>query len=324
MRTRLFAVWSLLVFLSFNIFAKTEIVMLGTGTPVPEAGRAGSSVAVVYNDKAYVFDAGGGMVRNAIVAAQNKGIKALYPTRIQYLFLTHLHSDHIMDVSELASTYWWRRTERLKLFGPVGSQAMVNGYYQMLSEDIALRTQGSQPVKEASMYRLDVTEFESGGWTVKDGDVTVTAFSVSHGDIEPAFGYRIFTPDEVIVISGDTTYFEQMKEHAKGADILIHEVISEQGLSKLAPSWQQYLSTSHTRTSQLAELANSVKPQLLILTHVLHYDAPLESVLDEVQKGYSGKVILANDLDIYRGLMTSNRLPAPALIKSRSQPAVTR
>ena len=299
MRVLSVTVLCLLAFLSFPLFAKTEVVMLGTGTPVPEAGRAGSSVAIIYNDKAYIFDVGGGMVRNAITAAQKQGIKALDPVRIQYLFLTHLHSDHIMDVPELASTYWWRRTERLKLYGPTGSKAVAEGYYKLLADDVDERTKGTLPVKDPSMYRLEVSEFSEGGWNVRDGNVHISAFSVDHGDSVPAFGYRIHTPDKIIVISGDTTYFDKMAEHAKGADILIHEVISEEGLAKLSPEWQRYMKSSHTRTSQLAKLANTVKPGLLVLTHVLHYSAPIESALQEVQKDYSGKVVLANDLDIF-------------------------
>lgn len=279
--------------------AKTQIIMLGTGTPVPDHRRAGSSVAVVYNDKAYVFDAGGGMVRNALKASQQMGIKAVYPTSVQYLFLTHLHSDHILDVPELASTYWWRRTERLKLFGPEGCKKMAEGYYAFLSEDISLRTSGSQPVKKPDMYQMDIREYKTGGWSVQDGDVTVKAFLVSHGDIEPAFGYRITTPDKVIVISGDTAYFDAMTEHAKGADILIHEVISEAALAKQPPKWKKYFASSHTLSSELAELANKVQPGLLLLTHVLHYDEPVESVLKEVQAKYPGKTVLAEDLDIY-------------------------
>ncbi|MGI9281848.1 MAG: MBL fold metallo-hydrolase [Endozoicomonas sp.] len=101
------------------------------------------------------------------------------------------------------------------------------------------------------------------------------------------------------MISGDTRYDEKIAERAKGADILIHEVISEEGLSKLSPDWQKYHCDSHTRSSDLARLASKAKPRLLILTHVLHYSAPVTSALKEVQAGYEGKVVLANDLDVY-------------------------
>lgn len=282
-----------------SAWADTQVVMLGTGTPVPDAHRVGSSTAVVYNGKAYVFDLGPGSVHRAIEAAQEKGIKALYPTNISHVFFTHLHSDHILDYAELASTYWWRRTEQINAYGPTGLNAMTENYYKMVETDIQLRTSGLQPIKNPTYYQVLTQEYDHGGWTVKDGDVTIEAFEVPHGDIEPAFGYKVTTPDKTIVISGDTSYNQRLIEKAKGADILVHEVISEAGWSKLSKEWQTYHDEAHTRTSELIKVANQAQPKLLILTHVLHYSAPLESVLSEMKAGYNGKVVLGKDLDVY-------------------------
>lgn len=280
--------------------AQTEVVMLGTGTPVPEADHSGPSTAVIYNGEAYVFDLGPGAVHRAIEAAQKKGIKALYPTHIRRVFVTHLHSDHVLDYPVLASTYWWRRTSQIEAWGPTGLEAMTQGYYEMLQKDISLRTSGLQPVKHPTFYQVITHEYPKGGWTVKDGDVTIEAFDVNHGDIKPAFGYRITTPDKTIVISGDTTYSKKVEEMATGVDILVHEVISDEGWSKLPKNWQKYHAAAHTRASLLAKLASKAKPGLLILTHVLHYSAPRDSVLKEVKAGYNGKVVLANDLDVFK------------------------
>lgn len=282
-----------------SAWADTKVVMLGTGTPVPDAHRSGPSTAVVYNGKAYVFDLGPGAVHRAIQAAQEKGIKALYPTNITEVFFTHLHSDHVLDYAELASTYWWRRTAQIHAYGPTGLKGMTQGYYDMMATDIHLRTSGFQPMKNPTFYQVITKEYAHGGWTVKDGDVKITAFEVSHGDIKPAFGYKVVTPDKTIVISGDTTYSQNVINEAKGADILVHEVISEQGWSKLSKDWQHYHDGAHTRTSKLIKVASQAKPGLLILTHVLHYSAPLDSVLTEMKAGYHGKVVLAKDLDVY-------------------------
>ncbi|SEG19051.1 MBL fold metallo-hydrolase [Marinobacterium lutimaris] len=280
--------------------AETQVVMLGTGTPVPDADHSGPSTAVIYNGEAYVFDVGPGMVRSAITAAQKKGIDALYPTKIKRLFITHLHSDHILDYPELASTYWWRRTEgNISVWGPTGLNEMTDGYYLMTKRDIELRTTGLNPVKDPTGYQYKTHEYDQGGWTVKDGDVTVEAFEVPHGDITPAFGYRITTPDKTIVISGDTSYSEKLVEMAKGADILVHEVICEEGWEKLPENWQKYHAAAHTKTDMLARVANEAKPGLLVLTHVLSYSAPRENTLTEVKALYDGEVVLAEDLDIY-------------------------
>ncbi|MFS4436894.1 MBL fold metallo-hydrolase [Paracoccaceae bacterium GXU_MW_L88] len=277
--------------------ADTRVIMLGTGTPVPNAERAGAGLAVIYNGEAYLFDAGHGMVQRAIEAYQTMDAPELYPPAIKNIFITHLHSDHTMDYSELAATYWWRREEGLNAYGPAGLQAMTDGYYAMQDVDISLRTGGNQPVRDPEMYKVNVTEIDGEGVVFEDNDVTVEAFDVPHGDIDPAYGYKITTPDKTIVVSGDTAFSENLIEKAQGVDVLVHEVISEEGWSALDEGWQEYHHTSHTLTSEVAEIANQTQPGLLVLSHVLHYGAPIETALSEVQAAYDGEVVLAEDLD---------------------------
>lgn len=149
------------------------------------------------------------------------------------------------------------------------------------------------------MYKTAVNEVLKAGIIFDKNNVTVEAFSVNHGDIDPAYGYKITTPDKTIVFSGDTTYSENLTEKAKDVDILIHEVMSEEGWKVLTPEWQAYHHSSHTLTSELAKVANKAKPNLLVLTHVLHYYAPVETAYSEIEVLYKGKVVLANDLDEY-------------------------
>ena len=279
--------------------AETRLVMLGTGTPVPDYMRAGSGAAVIHDGQAYVFDIGPGVVQRMIEASQEKGIQELMPMNVQHLFITHLHSDHTLDYAELAATYWWRRDTHLNAIGPKGLKAMTDGYYAMHKTDIDLRTGGNQPVKDPTMYQVNVTEIAEDGVVLDENGVTVEAFTVDHGDIDPAYGYKITTPDKVIVLSGDTTYSDVVAEKAKGADILVHEIISEEGWNALEPNWQDYHHSSHTLSSEVAKTAQAASPGLLVLTHVLHYGAPLESALSEVQSQYDGPTVLANDLDEY-------------------------
>lgn len=284
--------------IALPVVAKTQVVTLGTGTPVPNPERVGSSTAVVYNDKAYLFDIGPGSVHRAIEASTN-GFPQLYPTKIENLFITHLHSDHILDYAELASTLWWRRSHQVSVFGPKGMQAITNAYYDMLKVDLDLRINGIQPVASPELYKTKVTEYEHGDWVFKDGDVVIEAFDVPHGDIKPAFGYKITTPDKTIVISGDTGYSEKLIEMAKGVDILVHEVINDEALSKLSQDWQNYHKQAHTPASEVAKVANAAQPGLLVLTHLLYYAEPVESTAEQVRAHYNGKVVLANDLDVF-------------------------
>lgn len=285
--------------LCHTVQAETKLVMLGTGTPVPSHTRAGSGVAVLYHDKAYLFDVGGGVVQRCIEAWKELGIDALNPINISHLFITHFHSDHIVDYPELADKYWWRRDSQINVYGPVGINEMAEAYHQLLRRSVEIRVHGIQPVKNPTFYQTINHEYEKGGWVVQDGEVSIEAFDVIHGDIKPAFAYKITTPDKTIVISGDTAKSEKLIEMAQGVDILVHEVISEEGWSKLSPFWQHYHASAHTRTSDLADIANKAKPELLVLTHVLHYSVPIETVLQEVRQHYKGKVVLANDLDVF-------------------------
>jgi len=275
---------------------KTRVVMLGTGTPVPDPARAGPSVAVIYGGQSYVFDLGAGTVRNAVIASQKLGIEELFPTRIKHLFFTHIHSDHTADLSELVQTLWFREQPNIQLYGPKEFQTIVDGLRLMVSPDVEARMKSIQPVKRKERSFIDVHVIRPGLVFDQNG-VKISAFLVDHGDLVPSYGYKIVTPDKTIVLSGDTTYNENVIEQAKGADILLHEVMSEEGLSRLSEGWQKYHHAYHSTSGQVAKVASMAKPKLLVLYHVLFFGASENSVLQEVKSRYSGTVVLAKDLD---------------------------
>ena len=138
--------------------AETQVVMLGTGTPIPNFQRAGAGVAVVYNEKAYLFDVGHGVVQRAIEANQRLGITALAPVNIERVFFTHLHSDHTMDYAELASTMWWRRTSQIHVWGPRGLDDMTQGMYAMMRQDV---TSWLRPTRWAGTVAIRPPGFNS-------------------------------------------------------------------------------------------------------------------------------------------------------------------
>ncbi len=276
----------------------TRVVVLGTGTPVPDARRAGSSIAVIHRGQAYLFDVGAGSMQNAIRARYEYDMPSLYPSQICCVFLTHLHSDHTLDYAELAFKLWWRRSQPLRAFGPTGLREMTDGLYTMMAADTILRTTGVQPVQNPDLYRVSITEIDAGVVLQQDG-IRIEAFNVQHGTIKPAFGYRITTDDRTIVISGDTAYSEELIDKARGADLLFHEVISDAALAKSTPFWQDYHRQAHTPASDVARLANIVRPKKLVLYHGLFYGEPENDVLDEVRKIYKGDVELADDLDTF-------------------------
>jgi ribonuclease BN (tRNA processing enzyme) len=277
---------------------ETQVVVLGTGNPVPDAYRAGPSIAVIHKGEAYLFDVGAGAIQNATTARYKYDIPSLYPSQICCLFLTHLHSDHTIDYAELAFTLWWRRREPLYAWGPVGLLGMTEGMYDMMAADTAIRTSGINPVQNPDGYKVEVTQISAGVVLQKD-DLTIEAFDVDHGEIKPAWGYRITTDDKTIVISGDTAYSEKVLEKSRGVDLLFHEVISDSGLGNTSEFWQSYHKKHHTTASDLGRLASEAKPGLLVLYHGLFYGVPESVIVDEVRSAYDGKVVLAKDLDSF-------------------------
>jgi ribonuclease BN (tRNA processing enzyme) len=277
---------------------ETQVVVLGTGTPIPDAYRAGASIAVIHKGQAYLFDIGAGAIQNAITARYKYDIPSLYPSQICCVFLTHMHSDHTTDYAELAATLWWRSRAPLSAWGPVGLEQMTNGMYEMMAPDTALRTGGTQPVEDSAARKISVTEIEEGV-VFREGDLTIEAFAVNHGDIKPAYGYRITTDDKTIVISGDTSYSEKLLEKSRGVDLLFHEVISDSGLARTTEYWQNYHKASHTLASELGKLASEANPELLVLYHGLFYGVPEPVIVNEVEATYDGEVILADDLDLF-------------------------
>lgn len=173
------------MFLAGAAQAETRVIMLGTGTPLLSAERAGSGFAVIHDGEAYLFDVGHGTVQRAIQAFKTMDAPELYPPLIENVFLSHLHSDHTMGYSELASTLWWRREARLNAYGPKGLQNMTDGYYKMQKIDIALRTDGIQPIDNATMYKVAVHEISKDGIIFNKNNVSVEAFSIDHYILRP-------------------------------------------------------------------------------------------------------------------------------------------
>ena len=296
MRLKLFVI----LLLSTLLYAQdrgTSVVMLGTGTPLPDPDRFGPSVAVIVDGTPYIVDAGSGVVRRAAAAARGSW-KALDNANLHVLFLTHLHSDHTIGLPDfLLSPTVSDRKGPVQVFGPKGTKEMVTNIYAAWKKDIDVRVNGLEG-GDAAGYKADVQEIKPGlVW--KDDNVRVTAFPVKHGSWDESFGYRFQSGDRTIVISGDTTYSDSVTKACDGCDVLIHEVYCDAGLAKRTPHWQKYHSTFHTGAADLAKLAAQAKPKLLVLYHQLFFGCSEQELLQEVRAGYKGVVVSARDLDVY-------------------------
>ena len=301
----LFGIIALLPALAVSQSPRTRIVMLGTGTPVPDPDRNGPGVAIVVDSVAYLFDAGTGVVRRAAAAGRNgvQGFAARTATaqpapRFERLFLTHLHSDHTLGLADVIFSPWIQgRVAPLDIYGPPGTQRLVSGILDGNAEDIAERV-ASSGGPSPNGWRAIVHEVAEG-IVFQDARIVVRAFAVPHAAWTYAFGYRIETPDRVIVISGDTRANPNIAAQCRGCDVLIHEVYSDAGFATLPPERQAYHAQAHTSATQLGDIAMQAKPGLLILYHQLFFGASEEALLAEVRSRFGGRVVSAHDLEAY-------------------------
>jgi ribonuclease Z len=284
---------------------KTQIVMLGTGTPRPDPERSGPATAIVANGTPYLVDFGPGVVRR-VAAAYRNGVTAFGPaaTELRTIFLTHLHADHTAGYPDLILTPWiLGRTQPIDVYGPPGLRDMTRHVLDAWKIDIDNRVNGIDRLRRAGC-RVNVHEI-APGVIYKDRNVRITAFPVRHGLLKNAFGFRIETADRIIVMSGDTAPTPSLAEHCGGCDVLIHEAYSQQTYERVSRKWQRYRRHHHTSSKELAALAARVKPGLLVLYHranaggAMTLPDPEVALLDEVRRLYDGRVVTAHDLDVF-------------------------
>jgi ribonuclease Z len=274
---------------------RTQLVMLGTGNPVPDPERSGPATAIVVDDIAYLFDCGPGVVRRASAAATKLGLTALEPTNLKDLFVTHLHSDHTLGYADLMLTPWVvGRAAPLEVYGPPGLAAMTDHLRAAYAEDIAIRTEGLEQGDRAGTVP-NVHEVVPG-LIFQDAHIRITAFEVHHGSWPHAFGYRIEGPDRTIVITGDhAAPHDTIIAACNGCDVLVSEGYPSRILER-EPGRRDYMHAFHTSAIELGVLATRARAKQVVITH-RRSGIPDAVLLDEVHRGYAGPVVLANDLD---------------------------
>jgi len=245
------------------------------------------------------------VVRRA-AAAYQRGMTA-FGARVSGLrtvFLTHLHADHTAGYPDLILTTWIMGRKRpLEVYGPKGIGAMTSHVLQAWEVDIANRLHG---MEKATRLGSGVNVHEiAPGLIYADANIRVTAFPVNHGELSDAFGFRFETPDKTIVISGDTAPTPALVQNCSHCDVLIHEAYSQETYRNVSRKWQAYRRKYHTSSRELAELAEKVRPRLLVVYHRSNPGGgaavanPEDVLLCEIQELYKGDVVTGHDLDVF-------------------------
>lgn len=267
-----------------------RITLLGTGSgPGVNLEQFGASTLVEAGDVRLLFDSGRGATLRLVEAGIPIG-------SISRVFLTHLHSDHVVDLPDLLLSGWansatGRRTP-LRVWGPTGTVAMMDALQVAFSFDIRIRRDIDEhyPPEGIRVVSRDIDE----GVVFDEGGVKVTAFLVDHEPIKPAFGYRVDHRGRSVALSGDTRFSENLIKFSKGVDVLIHEATDPVGLRARTtnPARTEAIIAHHTTPEQVGEVFSRVRPRLAVYSHASN--AP--RILEQTRKTYAGPLEGPEDL----------------------------
>lgn len=263
-----------------------RVTIVGSGGgPQVNVERFGPSILVEAGDEVLLFDCG----RGATIRLTQLGV----PLReVNKVFLTHLHSDHIIDVPDLYLTAWGAppgRRAPFEIWGPAGTRDMMDHIRKAFEFDIRVRGPGL-PQSGITVLSHDIDE----GMVFERNGVKVTAFLVDHGTVVPAFGYRVDFGDYSVAMSGDTRFSENLIRYARGVDLIIHEAADPDELRRIfraagmpPPALEALVENvvaHHTLPEEAGEVFSRVEPRLAVFAHATN--SP--NLLTRTRRSYSG------------------------------------
>ena len=311
----------------------TELVLLGTaGAPMPVAGRAGISAALIVGERVFVIDCG----RGSPSAFAGAGLDF---SRLEAVFLTHLHADHTGDLAGMLLYPWGGRVgdngplAPIRVYGPSRPQALPAGdatFHRETTIHPELPAPGTADLVENILagyaYHLNVMPLDAhmpdAGTLVRgidihvakpteaitqvpvvvfdDGVIRVTAVAVTHGRAVPALAYRFDTADGSVVFSGDTTVNGDLIALAQRADILVHQVADLGYLERHGTGRAELdrMAALHTDVTQVGGVAERARVGELILSHYLPAEPGTITEADWAQRagqGFSGRTTAGHD-----------------------------
>jgi ribonuclease Z len=277
--------------------------LLGTGCPVVSPRRYGAGTLVECAGKCVLVDIGSGVTQRLVQAGSNGA-------RIDALLLTHLHSDHLIDLYQFIISSWHQNRDRPQvIYGPPGTQDFVDAQMDAWKAE---RTQRIKFEKRSSTaaFEIEVIEFEDSGDVMSLDNARISAVRVEHPPVKPAFGYVFEAAGKKLVLSGDTRPYDALIKAARDADVLVHEVFahsqddqSHVGGTRTSETMSA-VASYHTTTDEVGRIARDAKVKCLVLSHIVPPDADERELITTVRRHYSGPVVVGEDLmtfDLHTG-----------------------
>jgi ribonuclease Z len=267
-----------------------QVIILGSGSPLPDPQRAGPSTLVRTSVGDFLFDCGRGVLMRA--AAAGSGAAAF-----RAVCLTHLHSDHITDLNDIYTMRWAMsfQPNPLAVYGPSGTAALVRATETMLEPDIGYRLAHHADLEWRPS--ADVTEVEEGV-IFEEGAVRIAVAATEHAPVRPTIGYRIDDREHSVVIAGDTVPCDGLDGLSTDADVLVHTVVRRDLIEQFGLPRLMDVLDYHSAVPDAAQTAARNRVGTLVLTHLVPSPAPgtEQEWLDQAAAHFGGTVLLATDL----------------------------
>ncbi len=266
-----------------------RVTLLGTGSPIPDPNRAGPASLVASDGTTVLVDAGRGVVMRLAAA----GVAA---PMLDAVLLTHLHSDHLCGLNDVVTTAWVTSpvARPQVVYGPPGTQAVIDGMLTMLETDIGYRLAHHEDL--TGPPEIVVHELEPGA-TFTVGDLAVTVGRTDHKPVEPTVGYRIESDDQVVTMGGDGVPCATLDELCAGADIYVQTVVREDLIRPIGYQRFTDILDYHSTVESAAQTAARAGVAKLVLTHMVPAPAPgTENEWRALAAAhFDGEVILGED-----------------------------
>ncbi len=266
------------------------LITLGTGSPIPDANRAGPATLVRAAGRDLLFDCGRGVLMRAAAAMSG-------PVAFDTVFLTHLHSDHVTDFNDIVTMRWAMSPtpNPLRVVGPVGTQQFVDRTMEMLRDDIGYRLAHHADLNWQPI--CEVTEV-SDGVVSDDGTVRIVAAPTDHSPVHPTIGYRVEADGRSLAIAGDTVPCEGLDRLCEGVDVYVQTVIRRALVEAVPFPRLQDILDYHSSIEDAAATAARCGVGTLVMTHLVPAPWPgtEHEWLAEAAAGFDGHVVLAEDL----------------------------
>jgi ribonuclease Z len=255
-----------------------ELIMTGTGSPLPDPNRSGPSQLVKVDDRNFLIDCGRGCLMRLAAAGAP-------PITIERLLLTHLHSDHVTDVNDLITTRWVQGfpAPPLPIVGPEGTENFIENTLKMLEPDIGYRIEHHSDLDSPPQLQ-----------------VRITAAMTEHKPVHPTVGYRIEAEGSSVVLAGDTIPCAGLDELCSGADVYVQTVIRDDLIKQLPIKRLLDVLDYHSTVEDAARTAKKAGVKILVLNHCVPAPSTQEDIDQWIQiasEYFDGEIILPSDLE---------------------------